>query len=136
MENRLELRRIFDDVKQIRGYLSVLNQENKVLEEFVSLELPWKDNERNISCIPTGTYQIIKDYSDNLGYFFRLLNVPNRSGVLIHVGNFYTQIEGCIIAGMKFKDINKDGLLDVSKSTQSIRQLLAYMPDKSTITIS
>ena len=54
----------------------------------VSLELPWKDNKRNYSCIPPLTYQCCLYNSDSRGEVYRILNVPERDSVLIHSGNF------------------------------------------------
>jgi hypothetical protein len=61
-----------------------------------SFELPWKENQHDISCIPTGIYQCKWDGS--IGQY-RLSGVPNRGGIKIHKGNWATQILGCILPG-------------------------------------
>lgn len=68
-----------------------------------TLELPWKDNSNNISCIPTGTYKGILRYDKKDGWRIQLDNVPNRTGVQIHMGNYTTQIEGCVLVGTEAK---------------------------------
>lgn len=68
-----------------------------------TLELPWKDNSNNISCIPAGTYNGILRYDKTDGWRIQLENVPNRTGVQIHMGNYTTQIEGCILVGTTAK---------------------------------
>lgn len=63
-----------------------------------------------ITAIPTGTYQITmkvqsprfskkKQYLFCGGYLPRLLNVPGYEGVLIHIGNYPSDTEGCILVG-------------------------------------
>lgn len=68
-----------------------------------TLELPWKDNLNNISCIPVGSYKGILRYDKKDGWRIQLENVPNRTGVQIHMGNYTTQIEGCILVGTDAK---------------------------------
>ena len=99
-----------------------------------SIELPWLNNQRNVSCIPEGTYNVIKDYSVNRGNIFRLLWVRDRSGILIHIGNFVAgyqkDSEGCILPGDYFFDLNNDGMLDVAESTIAMRKLWEVLPDR------
>lgn len=67
-------------------------------------------NERRTDCIPTGTYLCkIKTEWSKFGLVYRLENVPNRSEILIHKGNyagdktkgFKSDVEGCILLGTK-----------------------------------
>ena len=82
-------------------------------DEFLcfTLENTWKDNERQISCIPKGTYNLeLKEY----GRFYdkykhpiiKLVNVPNRSEILFHIGNYPEDTLGCILLG---KTIGNNG---------------------------
>jgi hypothetical protein len=64
-----------------------------------TLELPWVDNLNNISCIPVGTYSGILRYDKTDGWRIQLENVPNRTGVQIHMGNYTSQIKGCVLVG-------------------------------------
>lgn len=71
-------------------------------DEYVceTLELPWRENQHGISCIPEGTYECFRFDSPHIGYqLFQLRNVPNRSGVDIHIGNTVKDTEGCILLG-------------------------------------
>ena len=82
-------------------------------EVFRSLELPDYDNARNISRIPAGEYDIeyIKTRRPFSGRWFSywLKDVPDRSGILIHAGNwagdrlkgFKTHSWGCILLGQR-----------------------------------
>ena len=67
-----------------------------------TLERPWLDNQPDTSCIPTGTYQVILSYSTRFARDMpRLIGVPGRTGILIHVLNEVTETEGCIGVGDK-----------------------------------
>jgi hypothetical protein len=65
------------------------------------LELPWKDNANNISCIPVGSYQGTIRTDGNKGWRIELVSVPDRTNVQLHVGNYTTDILGCILLGME-----------------------------------
>lgn len=115
------------------GSMFVLNGE-ELIHRCKSIELPWINNQRNVSCIPEGEYNVIKDYSNKRGNVFRLLWVRDRSGILIHVGNFVAgyqkDSEGCILPGNHFFDLNNDGMLDVAESQVAMNALWELMPDK------
>lgn len=81
-----------------------------------SLELPWRQNKTDYSCIPAGLYEAKQDISTLKGnkHVIRLFDVPNRSNVLIHVGNYAgdstlgykTDVQGCIIPGTGFSFVS------------------------------
>ncbi len=97
---------------------------------FKTLELPWANNEKRVSCIPKGTYKTIKHRSPKFKECFWLQNVPNRSEILIHSGNYTSQILGCILPGKRHVDINGDGILDVTDSKLTISELYKVLPDE------
>lgn len=69
-----------------------------------SVELPWRDNRRQRSCIPEGRYRCEVVTSPRFGRVYGLQNVPGRSHILIHSANlagdvdkgWETQLHGCI----------------------------------------
>lgn len=65
-----------------------------------TLELPWKFNIKSISCIPIGTYGASLRYDKNDKWRLQLTGVKGRSGVQIHIGNYPSEIQGCILVGM------------------------------------
>ena len=67
---------------------------------FFTLELPWRDNQRNISCIPPGEYPIRVFKHSRWGNVVEIMDVPNRSGILIHPGNYVGDTEGCVLPGL------------------------------------
>ena len=72
-----------------------------------TLELPWKDNQRRISCIPEGEYKVrirVARESASRDYVHLLVqDVPNRDFVLIHRGNKASHSKGCVLVGMTSK---------------------------------
>ncbi len=62
-----------------------------------TIELPWRNNQSNISCIPTGTFPLVKRTTKKRGPHLLVKNVPNRTLILIHpANNALTQLQGCI----------------------------------------
>ena len=62
-----------------------------------TIELPWRENKKRMSCIPEGTYILRKRYSEKFKWHFVLLDVPNRSCILIHPANdAEKELQGCI----------------------------------------
>jgi len=69
-----------------------------------TLENPYLDNQRNISCIPTGEYSVrlrtaresaTKDYVHLL-----VKDVANRDLILFHIGNTAKDTRGCVLVGI------------------------------------
>lgn len=117
-----------------------------------TLELPWKDNQRSISCIPEGKYRVTKEKPipkddpatevDESGgrifrsyWHFRLHKVPDRSGILIHRGVDPTHSQGCILVASRFKDVQteKPSLAD---SKPKLHWMVNNMPDEFFLLIS
>lgn len=121
------LTRKFYEDKQTLGEFRLEDNCN-VIFECKTLELPWLDNKRRKSCIPNGTYQVKPRFSPKYKSHFHVKDVPNRSFILIHGGNYYTQILGCILVGDKHTDINGDGYRDVTNSRKTLAKLVKIAP--------
>ena len=62
-----------------------------------TIELPWENNKRTISCIPEGVYQIEPRFSKRFKHHLILKNVKGRSFILFHPANDAKRdLEGCI----------------------------------------
>lgn len=113
---------------------------------FATIELPWRDNAKGVSCIPDGSY-ILRPFLRPSGEeAFILFNpdlkvwrletdiprgVHGRSLILIHAANFPHELRGCIAPGIQRGLIrsSKTGLVHrgVSHSREAmklIRELL------------
>lgn len=121
--------------KQTTGRLFVYDDDGRLRLNLFTLELPWKKNKRRVSCIPEGTYKVIKHNSPKFKQSFWIKNVKGRSEILIHAGNFYTQILGCILVGLDARDINGDGLTDVVSSRRAIERLYLHTTSEFEMTI-
>ena len=62
-----------------------------------TIELPWRKNEKRVSCIPEGKYFIKKRYSDKFKWHIEVVGVENRSSILFHpANNALQELNGCI----------------------------------------
>jgi len=67
-----------------------------------TLELPWKDNEKRVSCIPKGVYEVKKRHTEESKYKYEhlhILDVEDRELILMHIGNYPKNSKGCILLG-------------------------------------
>lgn len=93
-----------------------------------TIELPWRNNQSNISCIPTGTYKCKWTWSPAFKRSMYILeNVPQRSGIRIHKGSyagavdkgFRTDFLGCISfgRGIVYDSVNEQHILHTTAVT-------------------
>ena len=87
-----------------------------------TLELPYRGNRVNISCIPEGLYECEKIESPAHGECFWVKDVPHRSDILLgHVGNSHNDTEGCIVLGTYPADIIPNQLRGIMQSTKAVK---------------
>jgi Family of unknown function (DUF5675) len=106
-------------------------------------ELPYRDNTPNFSCIPAGEYECEMLYSQHFKRdVYRLKNVPNRTDVEIHNGNYCgdttkgykSDVLGCIILGHDV--ITMFNQAAVSNSKYTLDNFMTHMGgDNFTLTI-
>ncbi len=76
-----------------------------------TIELPWKNNQPQVSCIPEGVYALKKRYTARFGSHFILANVPNRSYILLHAANdALKELKGCIAPASQLTGTGKGSL--------------------------
>lgn len=86
-----------------------------------TIELAWLLNEKGKSCIPKGTYKMVWTFSPSFRRnTWRLVDVPNRDGILIHAANFTRQLKGCIAPCLSHADLDKDGVMDGANSAKAM----------------
>lgn len=132
--NRLIINRLDYQEKQVLGIIFVFNDLEKVFE-CKSLELPWRDNQKQVSCIPADEYKLRKIHSPKHGDCFEIIGVPGRSNIEIHSANYFSDLLGCVAPGMNYADINKDGIFDVTSSKLAMDKLLEFLPTSTTVSI-
>ena len=113
------------------GTFGILTLEGRPL--CVTCEDPWKNNRRNESCIPTGTYQCRNHNGKKYTNVWEVTNVPGRKAILIHAGNTTDDTEGCILVGESFDEL--DGKPAVLRSRVALMKLRGLLPDNFSLTI-
>ena len=89
-----------------------------------TIELPWRDNQHAISCIPEGSYELAKRFSPRLRWHFLVKDVPERDLILIHPYNdAEKEAQGCIAP---VTTITGEGRGDDSKVALEKLKALAY----------
>ncbi len=126
------IKRFRDGGKETLGQGKIFKNGNEIFT-FKTLELPWKNNQHYISCIPPGiVYNIVLREGKDSGHFtydhFHLTNVPDRSYILWHRANYVSELLGCTAVGKHHIDIDGDGLPDVSTSKETLDKLLKKLP--------
>ena len=130
MLNNILLTRLTGNSKQTTGSL-IVHGNIKNHARFTTIELPYLANKPFVSCIPSGNYKAKKVLSQTFGWCIQILNVPNRSGILLHYGNFYTNSKGCILIGKIFFHINDDLQIDITNTREALKELNSYFtPNK------
>lgn len=116
-----------------------ITEGNTVVFSCKTIELPWRNNERTVSCIPAGIYRTVRYTSPKYGQCFWLQDVPGRSEILIHHGNYAgsrnphtgtPDTRGCILPGDSYEDIDKDDIVDIKNSLNTMKRLREILPDE------
>ncbi len=115
---------------QTLGTIKCINGENVLYSK--TMELAWKDNKPNISCIPKGSYAVKWSFSPSFKrYTYEVQEVKGRSGIRFHVANYAIKdLLGCIAIGKSFTDLNSDGTLDLAESTKGIKEFEEFFNKK------
>lgn len=140
----LTLTRLISDTTHTEGSLLVAG------ETFATMELPWRDDLPDVSCVPAGEYELYPYLSPEKGLVYRLHNpalkvigigaVPpgNRSAVEIHNGNFPRQSLGCILIGRRpgilldpKTDTQEPAILESDAALSDLRRLLTAVGSHS-----
>ncbi len=130
------INRYSQNQKQTLGTCSVIDENDNPVFSAISLERGWLGNERNISCVPTGTYKVKHEYSFKFKtHLWELKDVPNRSECKFHSANFWFQLNGCIALGDTLRDINKDGYRDVLNSSKTMAKFHEVLKNDSIVTL-
>ena len=93
-----------------------------------TLELPYIDNQRSISCIPEDQYKVrlrTARESATRDYLHLLVeDVPNRDYILFHIGNSAKDTRGCVLVGIgREQDFVKNSTLAMGLLMKEILNL-------------
>jgi len=127
---RICIERIRTNEKQTEGKLYVYTSKGELIFNALTIELPWRHNRRRIPCIPAGEYPATLHTSPKFGSCIWIKNVPDRSEILIHKGNYHHDTLGCILTGKDFLDIDGDGNKDVTNSAKTVKAMIKAIKDK------
>ncbi|MFT5730781.1 MAG: hypothetical protein ACI8PB_004971 [Desulforhopalus sp.] len=109
------------EIKRVSYNSASITGELFVDDKFIShtLELPWENNKSFISSIPSGTYSAILRYDKNDKWRLQLKGVPKREGIQLHIGNYPSDIQGCILVGRKVEN----SVNSINESVESYKDL-------------
>lgn len=79
-------------------------------------ELPWMNNLKTLSCVPTGAYHAKLENSIKHGICYELIDVPGRDEVQLHIGNDMADSLGCILLGSFHGEVWKGPLWERRRS--------------------
>lgn len=86
-------------------------------------------NQQDISCIPNGVYKARKYTSKAKGTTggktLVIENVPNRTGILFHIGNYPEDSLGCILLGDSFSVEGRKMILNSGSAVARFREAIA-----------
>ena len=93
-----------------------------------TLELPWRDNARNVSCIPEACYPLGKRYSQRFGHHLHVKHVPDRSLILFHPANdAQRELRGCIAPVTRF--LREGYGIESRQATRAFKQFVCDAMD-------
>jgi hypothetical protein len=120
---------------EILGHLMVFDEKpdgsSTLIFECKTLELGYKNNQKSISSVPAGFYELKFEYSPKFNRrLWELKGVPNRSEAKIHPANFYKDLNGCIGLGDLHVNVNNDGILDLRNSKSTLKRFHKAMDEQ------
>lgn len=101
MANRIKILRTKSDDAGTVGVLTVEASSGREIWSCATLELPWRGNDRRVSCIPPGRYIVAPRTSERFKKHLHIVDVPGRDWILIHPANYVSELAGCIAVGLK-----------------------------------
>ena len=88
----------------------------------VTLEPRWRNNAKNISCIPAGKYTCRRIISPKFGNTFEIVDVPDRTHILFHKVNKQSDTLGCIGVAEEYGTL--DGIPAILQSGKGFKEFL------------
>jgi len=96
---------------------------------------PWDwENKESESSIPVQQYIGKRITSPKFGVTFEITNVPGRTHILFHKGNFVGDTTGCVIVGESFGKLGAQRA--VKNSGRTFDRFMEFLKDHDTIHIT
>lgn len=116
------LNRVLSSENATIGKLSIMDDFGNMVFDCDTLELLYRSNQRRVSSIPIGVYNVVLHNSPKFGKCYLIQNVINRSNILIHTGNYSKDTKGCVLVGfgLLYTSIGKEVILCKSQSAMEI----------------
>jgi len=110
-----------------------------------TVELGWRNNKRNVSCIPNGEYIIRRHTSPRFGTCIKVFDkdgkseVQGRAQILFHLGNFVnyqfngvvrTDTDGCILPCPKIWNKTETSVRGAASSANEMTNLLQIVKNE------
>lgn len=116
------LSRYYQDDHVTLGMLHIIGVTHRPI---YTLENPWKGNQTNISCIPENIYDCHPYSGAKYKDVYEVRNVPARSHILFHKGNFERNTRGCILVGLGVDPSKPEPMITHSGSAMNyLRELI------------
>tara|TARA_B110000977_G_scaffold201210_1_gene294765 strand:- start:178 stop:954 length:777 start_codon:yes stop_codon:yes gene_type:complete len=117
-KTRIILTRLLDDGLQTLGQMEILDANGSLMFKMPTVELPYRNNQNGISCIPPGKCLVRPYFSEKYQKCFWVYSNEasnwqknsivgsgyNRTAVLIHRAPNSSWLMGCIGPGLKFNN--------------------------------
>jgi len=120
-----------------RNYLATATHGSLYMDGvFISftIELPWQQNRKRVSCIAEGCDALRRRYSTKFKWHYILLEVADRSGILIHpANNAQQELQGCIAPVTALTGEGKG--VASRKAMQKLMEVLELHRKKDSITL-
>lgn len=122
------IQRFKEDHNQTTGVMTVVDHNGWPVFVCPCIERGDRDNQRNVSNVPPGIYELVFEWSPRFQTnLYELKGVPNRSECKIHASNFWKQLNGCIAPGAYLKDLDGDKYMDVAASRRALNDFHRVM---------
>jgi len=95
-----------------------------------TMELAWRDNQPNISCIPVGEYIIRKDNTGKHRYAV-VMGVKGRTSIELHPATWPSELEGCIALGESIQEMNDSTVL--AESVSAMNRFITALGDEEAV---
>jgi hypothetical protein len=124
----LTLDRFIDDGVTTLGRMSTEDSRGCAGPTLYTVERPWLNNAVGVSCIPVGVYYLsLREYNRGGYDAYQVIDVPDRTYILLHRANWSHNVIGCIGIGMYAGLIGKH--LGVGSSRAAYESFMLWMDD-------